>query len=376
MKFRYVSPKAVNNIVGQYAPVSSFLLARIIEEALDNTNLGYVHTEAGVGRLRSDPPEVSAALVGIADKLLAHNTSRTRRCFWDLYGELDFDLVHESNPKTMRNGGRLNTSVKAYFFHTEFSRPPEDRRVVFHLNHNEIDGTLWSISFPVQIVMKGFPWIEDNHFGYCHGIAFREADGRVRDQHNYIGITKRSWLKRMSEHFREIQSGSSKAFHSAWRQCAGNSNVYLTSELITSNHTFDQIMAWEEWAVDEQMAAGTSLNMIPGGFKGMKFLHEHRITRAPLITIDEREEAVKRYQALNPRVGIPNLLISQLWNDPEYAEKVICRAEGRLSADQVRRIRELNDVGIPIEKIAEIVSARNSLQVERVLKGATYSRIQ
>ena len=35
-------------------------------------------------------------------------------------------------------------------------------------------------------------------------------------------------------------------------------------------------MDWEEWAVDEQMNAKTSLNMIPGGFKGMKFLHKHR----------------------------------------------------------------------------------------------------
>lgn len=375
MKFKYISPEAVDSIVGQYAPVSSSMLACIIEEALDNTNLGYVHTEAGVGRLRSDPPEISKALVGIADKLLAHNTSEARRHMWDLYGGLDFDLVHESNPTAMTNGRHTNTSVKAYFFHTEFSRPPQDRRIVFHLKHNEIDGTQWSISFPVQLVMKGFPWIKDGHFGYSHSICLIEADGKIRDQKYYIGITKRSWLKRMSEHFREIQSGSNKVFHSAWRQYAGNSNVYLASELIVANHTFDEIMAWEEWAVDEQMAAGTSLNMIPGGFKGMKFLHEHRITTSTRITIEERDEAIKRYQALNPRVGIPNLLISQLWNDPEYAENVICGAEGRLSADQVRRIRELNNDGIPIETITELVNARNQLQVKRVLKGVTYSRI-
>jgi hypothetical protein len=194
MKFRYVNPKAVDEIVGQYAPVSSFLLARIIEEALNNTNLGYVHTQARAGRFLSDPPEISKALVGIADKLLAHNTSGARRHMWDLYGGLDFDLVHESNPKTMKNGRSTNTSVKAYFFHTEFSRPPKDRRIVFHLNHNEIDGTQWSISFPVQLVMKGFPWIKDGHFGYSHGISLIDAEQKLRDQHNYIGITKRSWL--------------------------------------------------------------------------------------------------------------------------------------------------------------------------------------
>jgi len=374
--FKYVNPKAVNAIVGKHAPVSSFLLARIIEEVLENTNQGYVHTEVGRGRLKSDPPEISEALIGISDKLLAHNVSRSGLKAWNFYQGLDFDLVHESNPRTMKNGTRVNSSVKAYFYHTEFSRPPKERRVVFHLNHNELDGTMWSISFPVQLVMKGFPSLTGGHFGYSHGICLIDPEGKYQDQHNYIGVTKRSWLKRMSEHFSEVRSGSNKKFHSAWRQYVGKSKVHLTSELIVANHTFKEIMSWEEWAVDREMAAGTSLNMIPGGFKGMKFLHEHRITKEFRISLKKREEAIGRYQAISPSSGVPNLIISELWKNPDYAEKVICGIEGRLSVDQVKRIRELNGLGVPIEKILEIVKARNLLQVERVLKGITYSRIQ
>ena len=123
------------------------------------------------------------------------------------------------------------------------------------------------------------------------------------------------------------------------------------------------------------MAAGTSLNMIPGGFKGMRYLHEHRLTSSTRVSIEERDKAIERFQSLHPRAGIPNLLISQLWNNPEYAEQVICGAEGRLSPDQVRRIRELNATGIPVEKIVDLVGAKNLLQVERVLSGVTYSRI-
>jgi hypothetical protein len=253
----------------------------------------------------------------------------------------------------MNNGRHVNTSVKAYFFHTTFSRPPEDRRVVFHLNHHEINGTTWSISFPVQLVMNDFPQLKGGHFGYCHGISLIDANGKYLDQQNYIGITKRSWLRRMSEHFREVQSGSNKVFHRAWRQYAGSSNVHLSSELIVANYTFDEIMGWEEWAVDKQMVAGTSLNMIPGGFKGTKFLHKHRVTKAPCVALRERNEAVKRFQSSRPRVGMPNLLVSNLWTDPKYAENVICGVRSRLSTDQVRRIRELNSV----------------------LKGVTYSRI-
>jgi hypothetical protein len=117
----------------------------------------------------------------------------------------------------------------------------------------------------------------------------------------------------MGEHFNEIRSGSNKTFHRAWREYAGRNDVMLSSELITTNHTFKQIMDWEEWAVDEQMKAGTSLNMIPGGFKGMKFLHEHRLTDKPVVSLKQRNKAIQKYQALHPRAGIPNLIISELW---------------------------------------------------------------
>ncbi len=377
MQFKYVNPKAVESVVGKYAPVSSFVLARIIEEALDNTNQGFVHTEAGVGRFRSDPPHISEALVGIADKLLAHNLSVGKRHLWDFYSGLDFDLVHEASHKAMTSGKHVNTTVKAYFHHTQFARKLTERRVIFHLVYNEIDGTQWSISFPVQVVMKGFPSIQDEYVGYCHGIWLKEADCKANgEQHNYIGITKRNWLRRMSEHFNEIRAGSNKTFHRAWRNYVGRKDVHLTSELVVVNHTFEEIIGWEEWAVDREMAAGTSLNMIPGGFKGMKFLHEHRLTKSQRVSLAERDEAISRYQAQNPRAGIPNLIVSELWKNAQYAENVICGAEGRLSAEQVRKIRELNELTIPVEKITHLVGARNQLQVERVLKGITYSRIQ
>lgn len=376
MNFKYVNPKAVDRVVGRYAPVGSFMIARIIEEALDNTNQGFVHTEAGRGRFKSDDPMVSNALVGISDRLLAHNLSTTNRKLWDFYSGLDFDLVHESNPSLARNGRSVNTSVKAYFNQPNFGRPLPEHRVVFHLDHSDPSGTRWSISFPVQVVMKGYPSIENGYVGYCHGIYLTDHEGKLSGtQHNYIGITKRNWLERMSEHFAEIRRGSNKTFHAAWRQYVGRSDVKLTSELVVTNHTFEQIMSWEEWAVDREMEKGTSLNMIPGGFKGMKFLHEHRLTHSPVVTLEERDAAIANFQALNPRAGVPNLLISELWKDPDYAERVICGAEGHLEAVQVRKIRELNGIGIPIEKIVELVGAKNKLQVERVLSGQTYSRI-
>ncbi|EOL7942812.1 hypothetical protein OP356_RS13980, partial [Escherichia coli] len=58
-----------------------------------------------------------------------------------------------------------------------------------------------------------------------------------------------------------------------------------------------------------------------------------------------------------------------------YAAKIICGAEGRLSVEQVRKARELHQVGISVEEIAAKISALNVPQVRRLLDGKTYSRI-
>ena len=93
------------------------------------------------------------------------------------------------------------------------------------------------------------------------------------------------------------------------------------------------------------------------------------------VSLKERDKAVLEYQRQHPRAGIPNLLISELWKDDDYAAKIICGAEGRLSIQQVLKIRELNNLGIPVDKIVEMVKARNVRQVLNVLKGSTYTRI-
>ncbi len=376
-KFKFINLRKVEFLLGKYAPVNPRIFAVVMEEALDNINKGYVHTESSKGRFKSDDETgISSKLEGICGKLLKHNKSKNKKSEWDLYGGLDFDIVHETGPTQKHNRKTVRTYVNAYFYYKEFARPEHDRRVVLHIMYNTYNGTTWTVSFPVQLIMKGYPSIEEGHVGYAHSIALLDQEGKPQgDEHRYIGITKRNWLQRMSEHFNEVRSGSNKTFHRAWREYAGRNDVMLSSELITTNHTFKQIMDWEEWAVDEQMKSGTSLNMIPGGFKGMKFLHKHRLTEKPVVSLKQREKAIHEYQALHPRVGIPNLIISELWKDDKYAEKIICGAEGRLSVEQVKKIRELNELTIPVEKIATIVGAKNILQVKRVLKGETYSRI-
>ncbi|WP_211222833.1 hypothetical protein [Paludibacterium yongneupense] len=368
--YRYINPKAVEKFLGRYAPFNTKLFATVLEEAMKNLNEGYTYTSSKV-RCISDPPEISKKLIGISDKLLANNLNRKGMQPWELYNGLDFDIVHTA---TLSEG--VTTDVKAYFYHTEFARPKEERRVVLHIIHNTFSETQWAIHLPIQILMKGWPSITDDHVGYAHSIALSDSAGKFLDEHVYIGVSKRNWLQRMAEHFTEIRSGSNKTFHRAWRQYAGNNNVILSSELVVCNHTYEQIMAWEEEIVDKYMAIGKSLNMIPGGFKGIKFLHKLNLLRpSGKVALEERERAIEAYQYDNPRAGIPNLLISNLWQNEDYAVKVICSAENRLSVDQVRLIRRLSEDGTPIDRIVSIVGALNTRQVERVLRGETYSRI-
>ncbi|MBI5889761.1 MAG: hypothetical protein HZB47_03670 [Nitrosomonadales bacterium] len=371
-KLQYIDQAAVMRLLSGYSPVNPKIFAHLLDTVLKGINYEGLVYWSSKGSYPSDPPEISERLKGVIDKLLAHNMNRGGLKPWDMYGGLDFDIVHTSH----KDAGRVETEVKAYFYHVQYCRPENERRIVLHIHSHKVSGTEWSISIPLQMLMKGWPKIENEHIGYAHSITLTDPNTGEMDQHYYVGVSKRNWLIRMAEHFREIQTGSNKTFHRAWREYIGRRDVLLGSELVIGNHSFEQIMDWEEEMVDKYMALGKSLNMIPGGFKGIKFLHEHRLLNsAQNIKLEERERAISEYQRLNPRIGIPNLLISELWKNEEYAQKVICGVEGRLSVDQVREIRRLNALGMPIEKISLMIKALNVRQIERVLSEDTYSRI-
>lgn len=371
-KLEYIDQAAVMHLLGGYSPVNPKMFAHILDTVLQGMNYEGLVYWSSEGSYTSAPSEISEQLKGIPEKLVAHNRNRIGLKPWEMSGDLDFDIVHTSH----KEAALASTEVKAYFHHTQYSRPIHERRIVLHILSHRINGTEWSISVPLQMLMKGWPKIENGHIGYSHSIALIDSITGEIDQRYYIGVSKRGWLTRMAEHFLEIQRRSNKTFHRAWREYTGRRDVVLGSELITTNHTFEQIMDWEEAAVDKYMSSGKSLNMIPGGFKGIKFLHEHKLLGSVRnITIDARERAIFEYQSLNPRLGVPNLIISQLWLNEEYAQKVICSVEGRLSVEQVREIRRLNSLGVPIKQITSMVNALNDRQVERVLSGDTYSRV-
>jgi hypothetical protein len=152
-------------------------------------------------------------------------------------------------------------------------------------------------------------------------------------------------------------------------------NVQFISSLMDINLTFEDAMAWEELHVDRVAYGPNGLNMIPGGFKGLKYLHEHRVIGRDDISLEERDRAISEFLRQNPRKGIPNPFLAELWKDDDFYLKVIGARPKTLSPDQVRKIRELAQRGWSIENIAEEVGALNEVQVKNVIARRTYARI-
>ncbi|MGL5166069.1 MAG: hypothetical protein ACRC9K_09300 [Afipia sp.] len=322
--------------------------------------------------LRSAEKTYAPEVGSIPRQLLEHNRKTDRSFAVSEMAAIDADVVFQYDAAKKKS----DIGFKAYFQNPGFERPEGQHRVVLHIHVTESDNIARSISLPLQPLLDGWGDVASGHQGYSHSITFRDESGSILEQWYYIGITSRNWLERMEEHLREMRSGSGRRFHAAWRTYAGNSRVLLGSELIVLNHSYDGVMAWEEEQVDITMAAGTSLNMIPGGFKGLRFLHEHRLTTGIRISLDEREEAIAAFVRQNgPRVGVPNLLLAKLWRDDEFYLKVLAGRDDVLTPAQVVEIRRLAVEGKDEGSILEIVGARNVEQIRRIIAGKTYRRI-
>jgi len=322
--------------------------------------------------LKNTEASDDATLACIPGKLLEHNKNARQLHLCEM-AQIDADAVLTFDARTRK----ATTEWKPYFKYREFARPPEQQRVVLHIVIKEESGLTRVINVPLQVLMLGYGDVSEGHQGYAHSIVFMDAQGGMLDEVFYIGVTSRNWLVRMEEHFAEMRGGSNKRFHAAWRQYAGDANVMLSSELIVLNHSFHGIMDWEEGEVDKMMAAGKSLNMICGGFKGLRFLHEHRITDRVQLSLAERDKAIAKYaRQVGVRAGVPNLFLAELWRDDDFYLKVLAGRSDVLTPGQVLAIRELASKGRTPQQISEAVGARNVEQVQRVLAGKTYNRIQ
>lgn len=278
-------------------------------------------------------------------------------------------------------GQRCEASKKRVLFRTvekESGGPALLYTILIYQN-----GLAWRTVIPLQFVLKGWGDAMQGHQCYVHSVAQKPSetisnpiDGyeNISDGYHYAGITGRNWLLRLREHAKKIREGSGRTFYQAWLRFLGMTEVYYSSDLKDINLSYEEAMNWEERFVDE--LGPSSLNMIPGGFKGLQYLREHRITDRVDIPLEERDRAITEYVRQHPRKGIPNPFVSELWKDDEFYMKVIEARPKTLTPDQVIEIRRLAALGRPVAEIAEEIDALNGLQVRNVVKGRYYKRIQ
>ena len=265
------------------------------------------------------------------------------------------------------------------------AEPPIFQIALLHIIKSYDNGATWKIILPLQFLLKGWGDANSGYQGYVHTISHKMPRGMTPEKlskrnaftndYTYVGITGRNWIQRFSEHMSETKRECRYRFHKAIREALDMEDVLFTSWLEDINMSYEEAMNWEECEVDNIASDENGLNMIPGGFRGLRFLHKNRVIKSMNITLEEREKAITKYIIKHPKKGIPNPFISELWEDDDYYLRVIEARPKTLSQNQIRRIRSLAKMGWSVSKITTEVNALNEKQVKNVLAGITYSRI-
>lgn len=220
------------------------------------------------------------------------------------------------------------------------------------------------IEVPLNSMLKGYPNVQGQHVLYCHSFQTEVPLA-------YVGISKRRWFERLSQHITSAKSGSPYLFH---RAIVEHQEKTMMHKVFLCGISSETAMKYEEEFVGSLSLYPLGLNMIPGGKAGMAYLHKLGVAARSL---EERDEALERLSSQEQLAGRPNPLCAARWaEDQSFVERVICGHSGRLTAEQVRTIRLLAGFGKSESEITHMVSASNDRQVANVLKSKTYGRIK
>jgi hypothetical protein len=247
-----------------------------------------------------------------------------------------------------------------------------------------------TISIPIQCVLKGWGNPEKGYMVYEHMLAPMDDSPDNFDPLCYIGLTSRGWLTRYSEHQRNALTGSNLIFHTSLSNAFDGAHISqrgmgpleiirsglaLYSELQYINLDYDEAMNQEERLVNRTLTP-KGLNMIPGGFAGMKYLHKLGLLAKERVALEDRDEAITTYLINHPNKGQPAPWVAQKWENDEYYEQVILNRSNTLTREQVLDIRKYaNEWHTSIDIIASLTGA-SIRQIRDVLSEKYYSRVQ
>ncbi len=225
---------------------------------------------------------------------------------------------------------------------------------------------------PLVYIVANAPDVTRGRVVYAHSLR-AGSFGTMGDGASltYVGVTSRGWQRRLREHLAAARAGSPYHFHRALREMAGH---FRTHHVYLADLTYRQAMEAEEELVDLYSLHPAGLNMIPGGFAGVRYLAKHGFN-ADRRAWEDRHVVLERFAAACDRAGRPNPLAAAAWRDDAYAASVICNNPNNFDAETVRTIRRFGEFDLPAEKIADRVACRPD-RVRRLLSGSTYERVR
>lgn len=217
------------------------------------------------------------------------------------------------------------------------------------------------VRVPIRLLMMDHPG------GYTvYGHSYFDAAEQL-----YIGITRHSWAGRWAQHLSAARSGSPYRFHQAIRDDDGTK--YESHQVYASGLTYEAAMDLEERLVESRSLYPRGLNMIPGGFAGIRFLGKYGF-RPSKRDLENRHSLLRQFGDHCSAKGRPNPLQAALWRDDKHASSVICNNPRNFDLAAVRDIRLMGEFGISFSQIASRYST-NTARIAGLLRGSTYSRV-
>jgi hypothetical protein len=181
----------------------------------------------------------------------------------------------------------------------------------------------------------------------------------------YVGKTSVGFANRLKQHFASAFGGSNTRFHKILR---GSDKYYGQWPICQILGSFDS----ESKAYDFEEEQIKKLALEEGAYCcntiGSRQAFENLITLEPRLRSTVSAEDAEELLMLRSK------LATAQWDDPEYAESVICNNERNFDADEVRLIRSLFAMKMPTPVIAKRFTVPEK-RVKLVVEGRTYSRI-
>ena len=243
------------------------------------------------------------------------------------------------------------------------------------LDESQITQPSLLFSIPAHFLLSSKHFPKKAYVLYQH--IFGHGGSYPNDGFFYVGVTTRSWQKRWSEHKRAINGESSLLFHRKYREEMEKGRItYVNHKVMGITDDLEKLYATEEFLVEGHWEDQRRLNMIPGGKSGLRYLRENGLLQQSVVPMpDERDRIISEWLKEHPRKGLPAPWVAEKWRDNDWAIAQICGRDGRLSVEQVREIRQLA-LEYSAEEIFTRIGAKDVAQVERVLEGKTYSRVE